>query len=68
MACCIFCGISEKLIDSAPLLQIKLIGSSRAGIASVFALLPERYHQNIENLVGKTSLPDLLSQIKPWRY
>lgn len=29
-----------------------------------FVLLPEQYHNNIENLVGKTSLPDLLSQIK----
>lgn len=29
-----------------------------------FTLLPEKYRSNIENLVGKTSLPNLLSQIK----
>lgn len=61
-----FVELAKKLIDSAPLLQIKLIGSSRELELpeEFFALLPERYHQNIENLVGKTSLPDLLSQIK----
>ncbi|MER1688291.1 glycosyltransferase family 9 protein [Proteus mirabilis] len=61
-----FVELAKKLIDSAPSLQIKLIGSSRELELpeAFFALLPERYHQNIENLVGKTSLPDLLSQIK----
>ncbi|EKL02556.1 glycosyltransferase 9 family protein, partial [Vibrio cholerae HC-17A1] len=45
-----FVELAKKLIDSAPLLQIKLIGSSRELELpeEFFALLPERYHQNIE--------------------
>ncbi len=50
-----FVELAKKLIDSAPSLQIKANRFiERVGIARrVFALLPERYHQNIENLVGK---------------
>ncbi|HEJ9487935.1 TPA: glycosyltransferase family 9 protein [Proteus mirabilis] len=61
-----FAELAQKLIDSKLLIQIKLIGSPRELELpeEFFALLPEKYHRNIENLVGKTSLPDLLSQIK----
>ncbi len=61
-----FTELAQKLIESDSSLQIKLIGSPRELELSedFFALLPEKYHNNIENLVGKTSLPDLLSQIK----
>lgn len=61
-----FAELAQKLIDSQPSVQIKLIGSPRELELpeEFFALLPEKYHHNIENLVGKTSLPDLLSQIK----
>lgn len=61
-----FAELAQKLINSKPSVQIKLIGSPRELELpeEFFALLPEKYHHNIENLVGKTSLPDLLSQIK----
>lgn len=61
-----FVELAQKLIDSKPSIQIKLIGSPRELDLpeDFFVLLPEKYHSNIENLVGKTSLPDLLSQIK----
>ncbi|MEQ4924775.1 glycosyltransferase family 9 protein [Proteus hauseri] len=60
-----FAELAQKLIDGDNLLQIKLIGSSRELELpeAFFVLLPEKYHNNIENLVGKTSLPDLLSHI-----
>lgn len=61
-----FVELAQKLIDSDPSLLIKLIGSPRELELpeEFFILLPEKYHSNIENLVGKTSLPNLLSQIK----
>ncbi|XOY29917.1 glycosyltransferase family 9 protein [Proteus cibi] len=61
-----FVELAQKLIDRDSSLQIKLIGSSRELELpeAFFVLLPEQYHNNIENLVGKTSLPSLLSQIK----
>ncbi|WP_311752645.1 glycosyltransferase family 9 protein [Proteus columbae] len=61
-----FVELAQKLIDSDPSLRIKLIGSPRELELpeAFFILLPEQYHNNIENLVGKTSLPELLSQIK----
>lgn len=61
-----FAELAQKLIESDSSLQIKLIGSPRELELpeDFFVLLPEKYHNNIENLVGKTSLPDLLSQIK----
>ncbi|WP_337090730.1 glycosyltransferase family 9 protein [Proteus terrae] len=61
-----FVELAQKLIESDSSLQIKLIGSPRELELpeDFFVLLPEKYHSNIENLVGKTSLPDLLSQIK----
>lgn len=61
-----FVELAQTLIENDSSLQIKLIGSSRELDLpeDFFVLLPEKYHSNIENLVGKTSLPDLLSQIK----
>ncbi|MEX5897674.1 glycosyltransferase family 9 protein [Proteus vulgaris] len=61
-----FVELAQKLIENDPSLQVKLIGSPRELELpeAFFVLLPEQYHNNIENLVGKTSLPDLLSQIK----
>lgn len=61
-----FVELAQKLIDRDSSLQIKLIGSLRELELpeAFFVLLPEQYHNNIENLVGKTSLPSLLSQIK----
>ncbi|MGM7605214.1 glycosyltransferase family 9 protein [Proteus mirabilis] len=60
-----FVKLAQKLIDIEPLLQIKLIGSPRELELpeEFFALLPKSYHNNIKNLVGKTSLPELLSHI-----
>lgn len=60
-----FVEMAQKLIDINPSLRIQLIGSPRELELpdEFFALLSEKYHRNIINLVGKTSLPDLLSYI-----
>lgn len=60
-----FAELAQRLIDNDPSLKIKLIGAPHEhALPNVFfAQLPERYHSQIENLIGKTSLPNLLSQI-----
>ncbi len=60
-----FVELAQQLIDSDNSLIIKLIGAPHEQNLSdeFFKLLPVNYHKNIENLVGKTSLPDLLSHI-----
>ncbi|HEK0788567.1 TPA: glycosyltransferase family 9 protein [Proteus mirabilis] len=60
-----FVKLAEKLIENREIVQIKLIGSPRELALSeeFFSLLPIKYHEKIFDLIGKTSLPELLSHI-----
>lgn len=60
-----FVQLAEKLIDSNPNIVIKLIGSSRELSLSTDFLskINPNYSDNIIDLIGNTSLPDLISHI-----
>lgn len=60
-----FVELATRLIEKDSTLKIKLIGAPHEKNLSTefLMLLPEKYHQNIEDLIGKTSLPELLSHI-----
>ncbi|SUB98652.1 glycosyltransferase family 9 protein [Proteus penneri] len=60
-----FVRLAEKLIENKEAVQIKLIGSPRELELSreFFSLLPVKYHEKIFDLIGKTSLSELLSHI-----
>ncbi|HEJ9576684.1 TPA: glycosyltransferase family 9 protein [Proteus mirabilis] len=57
--------LAKKIINNNPHSVIKLIGSPRElSLASQFmSLMPSQYQSNIVDLIGKTSLPELIAHI-----